>query len=177
MKSDLTRDAIELTSAVAELVRVYQFRDRDQICCHDISVTQCYALEAIVQHGPMRSTALAARLYLDKSTTSRVVTALVRKRYVQQRRDPADGRAVTLNVTRAGRALYQRINDDLVEQQKTLLADLDPDLRAGVTRVITRLASAADARFRNGVSVGACACAPPGARAADVPASGKQRKA
>jgi len=166
MKSDLTRDAVALTEAVAELVRVYQFRDRDQICCHDISVTQCYALEALAQNGPMRSTALAARLYLDKSTTSRVVTALVRKRYVEQRRDPADGRAVTLRVTSAGRALYRRINDDLVAQQKALLADLDPDLRAGVTLAISRLARAADARFRSGFSVGACACAPQD----DVPA-------
>ncbi len=160
MKQDLTRDAVALTEAVAELVRVYQFRDRDQICCHDISVTQCYALEALVQNGPMRSTALAARLYLDKSTTSRVVTTLVRKRYVEQRRDPADGRAVTLRVTSAGRALYRRINDDLVAQQKALLADLDPELRAGVTRVISRLARAADARFRGGFSVGGCACPP-----------------
>jgi MarR family transcriptional regulator, 2-MHQ and catechol-resistance regulon repressor len=177
MKSALSRDAIALTNAVAELVRVYQFRDRDQICCHDISVTQCYALEALVQHGPMRSTALAARLYLGKSTTSRVVTTLVRKRYVEQRSDPADGRAVTLRVTGAGRALYERINDDLVEQQKALLADLDPDLRAGVTRVISRLARAADARFRNGGSVGACACPPQDSENPAATTSAKQRKA
>jgi MarR family 2-MHQ and catechol resistance regulon transcriptional repressor len=160
MKASLTQDAIALTEAVAELVRVYQFRDRDQICCHDISVTQCYALEALARQGSMRSTALAARLYLDKSTTSRVVTTLVRKKYVEQRRDPADGRAVTLHVTPAGRALYRRINDDLVAQQEALLADLDPDVRAGVTQVISKLARAADARFRAGCSVGDCACAP-----------------
>ena len=33
---------------MADLVRVYQFRDRDHICCHDVSVTQCYALEMLV---------------------------------------------------------------------------------------------------------------------------------
>jgi hypothetical protein len=32
---DLERDAAALRAAVAELVRVYQFRDRDRICCHD----------------------------------------------------------------------------------------------------------------------------------------------
>ena len=69
----LERDAAALQAAVAELVRVYQFRDRDRICCHDISVTQCYALETLVEHGPMRLNALAERLFLDKSTTSRVV--------------------------------------------------------------------------------------------------------
>ena len=67
-------------SAVADLVRVYQFRDRDRICCHDVSVTQCYALETMVEHGPLRLSALADRLFLDKSTTSRVVSTLVRRR-------------------------------------------------------------------------------------------------
>ena len=34
------RDALDLHEAVADLVRVYQFRDRDRICCHDVWVTQ-----------------------------------------------------------------------------------------------------------------------------------------
>ena len=38
--ADLHRDAEALQEAVADLVRIYQFRDRDRICCHDISVTQ-----------------------------------------------------------------------------------------------------------------------------------------
>lgn len=50
--SAIDADAEALHTAVADLVRVYQFRDRDRICCHDISVTQCYALEALVEHGP-----------------------------------------------------------------------------------------------------------------------------
>jgi DNA-binding MarR family transcriptional regulator len=153
-----------LQAAVAELVRVYQFRDRDRICCHDVSVTQCHALEALVENGPMRSTALAERLFLDKSTTSRVVATLVKKGYVEQRADEADGRATALHVTAGGRRLYRRITDDLVEQQKQLLRDLEPDLREGVINVIRRLARAADARFRSGVSVGAgggC-CSPAG---------------
>lgn len=35
----LDRDAADQQAAVADLVRVYQFRDRDRICCHGISVT------------------------------------------------------------------------------------------------------------------------------------------
>jgi MarR family transcriptional regulator, 2-MHQ and catechol-resistance regulon repressor len=153
---DLHRDAAALQAAVAELVRVYQFRDRDRICCHDISVTQCYALETLVEHEPMRLSALAGRLFLDKSTTSRVVGTLVKKGYVDQRADAADGRAIALHVTAAGRRLYKRITDGLVEQQKALLEDLDPEVRRGVITVLRGLARAADARFRSGVSVGEC---------------------
>ena len=159
--SALDRDAVDLHGAVADLVRVYQFRDRDRICCHDVSVTQCYALETLVEHGPIGLSALAERLFLDKSTTSRVVGSLVRKGYVEQRADARDGRAVTLSATRQGHRLCARITDDLVDQQKQLLQDLDPDVRAGVVQVIRRLAHAADARFRSGIAsdAGAACCA------------------
>jgi len=153
---NLEQDAAALQAAVAELVRVYQFRDRDRICCHDISVTQCYALETLVADAPMRLSALAERLFLDKSTTSRVVGTLVKKGYVEQRADDADGRATALHVTATGRRLYYRITADLIEQQKALLEDLDPDVREGVVKVIRGLARAADSRFRSGVSVGQC---------------------
>ena len=159
--ADLDRDAQALQAAVADLVRVYQFRDRDKICCHDISVTQCYALETLVEHGPMRLGALTERLFLDKSTTSRVVQTLVKKGYVEQRPDATDGRAVALHPTPRGRRLCERITGDLVDQQKQLLQDLDPGIRAGVVDVIRRLARAADSRFRSGVSTGPGACCAP----------------
>ena len=157
-EASLDRDASALQAAIADLVRVYQFRDRDRICCHDVSVTQCYALETLVEHGPMRLSALAERLFLDKSTTSRVVSTLVRKGYVEQRADVHDGRATTLSATRQGQRLCARITDDLVEQQKQLLQDLDPGVRTGVVQVLRRLAQAADARFRSGARGAATTC-------------------
>ena len=165
--ADLHRHAQALQAAVADLVRVYQFRDRDRICCHDVSVTQCHALEMLVEHGPLRLGALAERLFLDKSTTSRVVSTLVKKGYVEQRADAADGRATALHPTATGRRLYNRITDDLVAQQEQLLQDLDPDVREGVVHVIRRLARAADSRFRSGVSVGAGGGCSPAACADD----------
>src|SRR4029079_19786229 len=96
------------------------------------------------QHGPMRLSALADRLFLDKSTTSRVAGTLVRKGYVAQRADANDGRATALHVTAQGKRLYARITAELVEQQKQLLEDLAPDVRAGVGQVLRRLAQ--DAR-------------------------------
>lgn len=154
----LDRDAEALQGAVADLVRVYQFRDRDRICCHDVSVTQCHALETLVEQGPLRLGELAQRLFLDKSTTSRVAATLVKKGYVAQEPDAMDGRATTLSATRRGRSLCARISTDLVAQQRALLQDLDPAVRAGVVDVIRRLARAADARFRAGVSVGGAEC-------------------
>ena len=142
----LHEDAAALHAAVTELVRLYQFRDRDKICCHDVSITQCNALEILVERGPSRSQALADALRLDKSTTTRVVDALVRKGYVERRPDPDDARAVALTATQSGRALYERINGELIDQSAELLRDLDHDVRAAATTLIARLAKAAQSR-------------------------------
>jgi DNA-binding MarR family transcriptional regulator len=143
-----------LNAALSELVRLYQFRDRNRICCYDISVTQCYALEALVQHGPLRLGALAERMYLDKSTTSRVIQTLVRKGYAANGPERGDKRAVAVAVTSAGRRLYERITADLVAEQKLMIQDLDPAVRSGVIDVIRRLSRSAEARFVCGVSAG-----------------------
>ncbi len=142
----LHRDAAELHRVLSELIRVYSFRDRDRICCYDVSVTQCHALEALVQQGPLTLNELAAALYLDKSTTSRVVDALQRKAYVERRTHPEDRRALLLEATAAGRDLHARIERDILEEEKRLLAEFDPEVRAGMTRLLGRLARAAAER-------------------------------
>src|SRR4029453_7703689 len=129
-------EATALHDALGELVRVYQFRDRDRICCHDISVTQCYALEALIRRGPCGLNELAAELYLDKSTASRVVGTLERKGYLRRAPHPEDGRAVVLTVTAAGRRLCDRIRRDLVAEAKGLLQDIEPEVRKGTARLL-----------------------------------------
>lgn len=157
----LLRDAAGLHAAVSALVRVYQFRDRDRICCHDISVTQCHALEAVILRGPLRSQALAEALRLDKSTTTRVVDALMRKGYVTRTADPDDARAVLLAATDSGRALHARIDADLVAQQAEALLGLTPEQRQAAIEVVRRLAQSAEARFVPGAGTGTGACCPP----------------
>jgi MarR family transcriptional regulator, 2-MHQ and catechol-resistance regulon repressor len=157
-KARLDADAAALHEALGELVRVYQFRDRDRICCHDISVTQCYALEALVRRGPSGLNDLAAELYLDKSTASRVVATLERKRYVSRSPHPDDKRAIVLSVTSAGRRLHDRIRTDLIAEARDLLQDFEPEVREGAARLILRLARAA--AVRSGVAPGAGCCPP-----------------
>lgn len=115
-------------------------------------MTQCHAVSALVAHGPMALNGLAAELYLDKSTASRVVDSLERKGYVRRSADPDDGRALRLEVTGKGRDIHSRIENDLVEEMKKLLTDIDPDVRQATTRLVARLAKTAKERFsRSGI--------------------------
>ncbi len=146
-ESALNEDARGLYKAVSELVRVYQFRDRKSIYYYDISVTQCYALSSIIKHGPMTLNTLAAELYLDKSTASRVVAALVRKGYVHRSSEPDDARALRLKVTKKGLGLHLKIELDLIEEMKTLVDDYSRQTRQAMIRLIGRLANAAAKKF------------------------------
>jgi MarR family transcriptional regulator, 2-MHQ and catechol-resistance regulon repressor len=142
----LGRDAEELYDALEDLLRIYQFRDRDRICCFDISVSQCYALEGLVRRGDMTLNDLAAYLYLDKSTASRVVDALERKGYVARTPHPTDRRALLLEATAAGRSLEGRIRESILAEERELIADFAPEVRQAMTQLIRRLARAASAQ-------------------------------
>ena len=146
-KSPTQKDAERLYEALSELVRVYQFRDRDTICCHDISVTQCYALEALVNSGPRTLNELAAQLFLDKSTASRVVTTLERKGYITRQTHPQDRRAILIDITTPGRKLVGTIQTELIDETRKLLEDFEPAVREAAPRLLARLARAAERRL------------------------------
>jgi DNA-binding MarR family transcriptional regulator len=145
---DLERDAADLHEALADLLRVVQFRDRSAICCHGISVTQCYALEALVLRKTLTLNELAGLLWLDKSTASRVVDGLEAAGHVRRTPHPEDGRSILLEPTARGTALHDRIVRDRIEEEKALLRDFDPEVRQATTRLVARLARAAAERAR-----------------------------
>lgn len=143
----LRADAQALHAALTELVRVYQFRDRDRICCHDISVSQCYALDAVVKDGPLSLNEVAARLFLDKSTASRIVDALERKGYVERHPNPEDRRALHLEPTLRGRELHRTIEGEIVDQEQRLLTPFEPEVRQAMIGLLGKLARAAASRI------------------------------
>ncbi len=152
--SELAEDTRALYAALSELIRIYQFRDRDRICCYDVSVTQCYALEALVDENGMTMNSLAAHLYLDKSTTSRVVDALERKGYIKRSTDTEDGRSIRVHVTPEGRALHSRIVAGILKEERELLSEFRPEVRQSMIQLLMRLARAAERRMK--VAGGTC---------------------
>lgn len=131
-----------VAEALAELVRVVQFRDRDRACCHDVSVSQCYALKGVVDSDGLTVNELAGYLYLEKSTASRIANGLVDRGLVARERDPDDGRVVRLVATSQGRYLAERIEGDLLEEYSELVADFDPTVRSEVADLLGRLGQA-----------------------------------
>ena len=154
MDPGLLQDASDLSDALSELIRVVQFRDRDRACCYDISVSQCYALKGVSDAGALTINELAAHLYLDKSTASRIANGLVDKDLLDRVRDPHDGRIVQLVATERGRDLCSSIEGDLAREYAELLDDFDPEIRAAITKLVARLGRSFAARVET--SGGSC---------------------
>jgi len=138
-RPSLIRDAARLQEALSELIRVLQFRDRDRACCYDLSVSQCHALQILIQAGPMTVTQLGDHLYLEKSTASRLAKALLGKELVRKRAPEADGRIVILQVTETGHRLARKILNDLSEEYMDLLEGFEPEVRVALPLLLDRL--------------------------------------
>ena len=145
-QASLDADAASLYRVMTELLRVYQFRDRDRLGYHDLTITQCYVLDILVRRGPLSLNELAADMLLDKSTLSRVVDGLEKQRAVKRTSHPADGRSTLIEATRVGANRYARVEADLVAENAKVLSGFTAPVRGQLVALIAELTRAARER-------------------------------
>jgi len=101
----------------------------------DLSVAELHTLDAIGPYGEKTMTETATALGITTGTLSVAIERLVRKGYVQRRKDERDRRIVRISLTRAGKLAYRmhakfrtllvrRILEPLSEDQKELLVHM-----------------------------------------------------
>ncbi len=135
---------------IVELVKKYQFRDRNEICCFGISVSQCYILETLKENGPLTMNTLAQKMYLSVSTVTRVVDHLVKKDYVRRDEDPFDRRIRRITMTEKGLAIYLKSWAKIVESEIGILESLPKDQKENAINLLIMLNNAVDSwRTRN----------------------------
>jgi DNA-binding MarR family transcriptional regulator len=128
-KSDFDEQVERFHQQIVEIIKRYQFRDRNQICCCGVSVSQCYVLEALHHIGDLTMKQLAEKMHLSISTVTRVVEQLVRKQYVERTEDSTDRRIRLIKITNKGQAAYERSWNNIFESEKTILENFPSDNR------------------------------------------------
>lgn len=146
MTNVLRAQGARLYDVFAELVRAYQFRDRDQTCLRGLSVSQCYAIETLFSNGPMTMSELARTLFLEASTVTRVVDRLVEDNLVERTTSASDRRLCRVGVTDAGRRLVLRIRDDLIDEHVWVLQQVPARSREQVIAALELILEAFRAR-------------------------------
>ena len=139
----LDEGAEQLHRLTKELIRRYQFRDWNQICCYEISISQSHILDVLAEEGDLSMQQLAQRMFKSISTMTRVAGHLVRKGYIKRRQDAEDGRVVHVSITPQGKAILAAIQRDMIETQKAILQSIPAGEWACAFHVLEALAQGA----------------------------------
>lgn len=84
-----------------------------------------------IEGGGARPSVLADELHLTRPSTSKLIARLAEAGLAERRRDPAERRAATIELTETGRDVYRRLFSAGVDMLDSATADWDPaDVRA-----------------------------------------------
>jgi MarR family 2-MHQ and catechol resistance regulon transcriptional repressor len=132
----------QLSMQVQAFARFYQLRNRDRVCRFGLTVSECYALEAIVESGSLSVTALAHSLGLNKSNASRVAERLGRMNLIGYQTVPENARTRLVVATNEGRALAQRIHREIEAEHRQVFAAFAVRDLGACARMLTALLEA-----------------------------------
>ncbi|WP_306323918.1 MULTISPECIES: MarR family winged helix-turn-helix transcriptional regulator [unclassified Streptomyces] len=96
-------------------------------------------LAKLVRDGERRATDLAAATFLDLSTVSRQIRAMVDRGLVERRQDPEDRRGTLLRATDAGRARFEEYRRQRDAGFEKLLEPWSAEDRYQLIRLLSRL--------------------------------------
>lgn len=116
----------------SELIRGYQFRDKNTSCVCGVSVTQCNTLEVLEIRGSSTMGELAAQMYLDVSTMTRVVDQLVVRGFAERNEDSRDRRIRRITITNNGREVHDTIRQGIEKEYREVLGSIEPESREAV---------------------------------------------
>lgn len=119
---------------------------------YDLGSTQWYVLHQLVHHGPTAQRDFPKLLQIEKPALSDVVSALVRKGFVDQAPDPKDQRQRILSLTADGRELWQKLPDPIAIILATAFDGVDEEtlnlvvsvLRTATERLTNRIIERTD---------------------------------
>ena len=132
----------DLRRALRRLVRLGSLLEPHHHAGVDLSLSEMMALGELADVASMSQQNLGQLLGLEKSTVSRLAAGLQRRGWVGRERDPANRRFYQLQLTPEGRAVADRIGQELRTHHEQLLGALTPDEREALTIGLAGLARA-----------------------------------
>lgn len=96
--------------------------------------------------------ALAARMGIDRTTASVLVSTLEQRGFVERRTNPSDRRARLLRLTEAGRLTRERLRPRVNDCQTNILSALDATERETLLDLLMRVVTTNEAYMRPGAA-------------------------
>jgi MarR family transcriptional regulator, lower aerobic nicotinate degradation pathway regulator len=104
-----------------------------------VTPTQFAALAKLDDQGPMSQSQLGRLTFMDPATIFSVVGRLVKRGWVAQEADGADGRRVVLRLTSSGADAVGAMKRNAADVTRRILAPLDPREAALLMQLLRRI--------------------------------------
>ena len=143
-KSSIRKDVEEFHNSIIDLIKKYQFRDRNEVTTYGISVSQCYVLETLHFNKGLTMKQLANQMHLTISTITRVVDQLERKKLIERRQDDKDLRIRRIVLTPKGEEIFLKSWTNVFESEKKIFENIRPDHRKVLLSLLKDLNDSVD---------------------------------
>jgi DNA-binding MarR family transcriptional regulator len=139
LNSDFDSQVTRFHNQIVELIKKYQFRDRNRDICCGLSVSQCYVLETLRQSGPLSMNVVADKMHLTISTITRVIQPLLEKSYLSRKEDTKDRRVRLISLTKDGEEFALRAWKSNIESEKIILGNFPEENREMLIEFLSQL--------------------------------------
>jgi len=109
MNEKLPHSNREMFSLLSDLSRAIRCCQQEAVFCEDLTFSQFFILDLVAEKGQLRLSELHKILSVDKSTTTRLVSPLVKRGLVRRQKSNRDSRAINLALTKEGELLRERV--------------------------------------------------------------------
>ena len=135
------------TDALMAISRHFGVMERDQVCCGDVSIPQCTALQRLRREVCDAST-LAEYLGTSRSATTRLIDGMEKRGWLTRTPDPEDGRRVLLVLSDDGEVRADELRQSTEQLAEMLISEIAAEKRVDVTEALLLL----------GEALGRCRC-------------------
>ena len=128
-----------LADAVGAVARQLREKSAETLAPWGITPAHLRALRTLARHETMRLSELSDHLQVAPRTATEVVDALQARGLVRRRADPADRRAILIEVTERGAGLLAEIRATRGTEAGRIFGRLGPADRAELARILGEL--------------------------------------
>ena len=128
-----------LSEAFMAVARQLREKSAETLAPWDITPAHLRALRTLARHPTMRLSELSDRLQIAPRTATEVVDALQARGLVRRRADPADRRAILVEVTERGAGMLAEIRATSGTEAGRIFGRLGPADRAELARILSKL--------------------------------------
>ena len=142
----------EMFSLLSDLSRAVRCCQQEAVFCENLTFSQFFILDLVAENGKLRLSALHKTLSVDKSTTTRLVSPLVKQGLVRREKLDQDSRAITLALTNEGESVRKRVWACISRFVDVIQTGIPEEKQAGVYEGVKIFLHA----MRNACAAGPC---------------------